>query len=269
MIRLCAFADEYADSLDEQIEGLKLNGIDLIELRTVGGKNVVDFTDEEAQEIYRKLSSCGISVWSVGSPIGKVDIDCDYQEYEEKIRRVLRTANILHADKIRAFSFFNTDGKRDKVVKYLQRTVELGKEYGVKICHENEKEIYGDTVEKVVDLMDSVEGLYHVFDPANFLQCGQDGKLAIDTLIDRIEYFHIKDVEKSTGNIVPAGYGDGEIPYLIKRLSGKDVVLTLEPHLFMFSGYAAIDNTEMKSKFTFKDNKESFTFAVQSLKKLL
>ena len=46
-------------------------------------------------------------------------------------------------------------------------------------------------------------------------------------------------------------------------------MLTLEPHLALFEGYAAIDNTVMKNKFTFKDNNESFDAAVTALKKIL
>ena len=47
------------------------------------------------------------------------------------------------------------------------------------------------------------------------------------------------------------------------------MVLTLEPHLAIFAGYAAIDSTEMKNKFTFATNGEAFDAAVLALKTLL
>ncbi len=269
MLRLCAFADEYNTSLDKQIEGLKKHGIRLIEFRTVDGKNVADLDDEEAKACYEKLHSNGISVWSVGSPLGKTDIHTDFEEYEKKIRRVCRTAVILKADKIRMFSYFNAYSEREEVMKRLQKMVEIGKEYGVKMYHENEKDIYGDSVDRVKDIMDSVDGLCHIYDPANFIQCGEDSAEAIEKLLSRENYFHIKDVVKKTEEIVPAGYGDGKIDVILKSIKDRDTVLTLEPHLTLFTGYRAIDSTEMKHKFSFDRTEEAFDFAVKSLKELL
>ena len=74
MIRLCAFADEAAADLPGQIAAMKKNGISLLELRSIAGKNVGDFTDEEARDYAETLRTAGIGVWSIGSPLGKVDI---------------------------------------------------------------------------------------------------------------------------------------------------------------------------------------------------
>ena len=49
MIKLCGFADEAASDLQEQIAALKRNGISLLELRTIAGKNIADFSDQEAE----------------------------------------------------------------------------------------------------------------------------------------------------------------------------------------------------------------------------
>ena len=69
--RLCAFADEADSALSGQIRALKENGISYIELRGVDRKNVSTLTLNEAREIKKRLSGKGISVWSVGSPIGR------------------------------------------------------------------------------------------------------------------------------------------------------------------------------------------------------
>jgi len=69
---------------------------------------------------------------------------------------------------------------------------------------------------------------------------------------------------------VPAGMGDGKIDKIVALLPTEgEWVLTLEPHLALFEGYAAIDNTEMKNKFKFKDNDESFDAAVAALKTII
>ena len=57
MIKLCAFADEAESSLAGQIAALKRNDISYLELRSIAGKNVKDFSLEEAKEKAKKAKS--------------------------------------------------------------------------------------------------------------------------------------------------------------------------------------------------------------------
>ena len=268
MIKLCAFADEYSPKLLEQIEGLNLNGITYIELRNVDGKNVLDLTLEEAKKVYQTLKVNGIDVWSIGSPIGKVNVNCDFEEYKQKVHHACKLANVFKTDKIRMFSFFHAYENKELVFKYLKEMCEIARIYNVKLHHENEKDVYGDTIDRVVEIMENVDVLSYIFDPANYIQCGQDCALGLDKLFPTTGYFHIKDVIAETGQLVPAGYGDGMIKKMLSMVD-RDIVLTIEPHLAVFEGYSNIDNTEMNHKFVFSSNKEAFNFAVKSLKELL
>lgn len=268
MIKLSAFSDEAGNSIQEQISALKRNGIALMELRSIDGKNVAEFTEDEAKSYQKQLEENGISVWSIGSPLGKVDIDVDFTEYCEKVRHVCKLANIFKTKKIRMFSFFKAYDEEEKVFAYLREMVKIGKEYGVDMCHENEKDVYGDTAERVLKIMQNVEGLKYIYDPANYLQCGQSADETLSAFHATTEYFHIKDVIVETGELVPAGYGDTKIKELIARIT-DDKVLTLEPHLMEFDAYKSIDNTEMKHKFTFANGQEAFDAAVMALKNIL
>lgn len=270
MIRLCAFSDEANPTLAGQIDAMQRNGIKLTELRSVAGKNVKDLTLDEAVSIKAELDAAGISVWSIGSPLGKVDISTDIDEYLKVVVHVCKLANVLGAKRIRMFSFFGAYEQPELVYDYLQRMVNVAEQYGVMLCHENEKDIFGDTLERVLMIMQNVKGLYYVYDPANFLQCTQDAKQTLSVLHAHTEYFHIKDVIVQTGEIVPAGHGDGRIDRLISMIDPEaDVVLTLEPHLRVFAGYAQIDSQEMKNKYTFESNDQAFDAAVSALKVLL
>ena len=71
-----------------------------------------------------------------------------------------------------------------------------------------------------------------------------------------------------SGEIVPAGEGDGKIREIVKN-ARAGVTMTLEPHLKVFEGYAAVDAHELKNKFSFKDNNEAFDAAVNALKKII
>ena len=267
-IKLCAFSDEADAALDGQIAALKRNNLPYMEMRNVDGKNATVLTIEEAKAVKEKLDANGIQVWSIGSPIGKVDINTDFDEYLKLVRHTCELANIFGAKKIRMFSFFKAYEEREKVLRYLNAMAEIGAEYGVDMCHENEKDIYGDTAERVKDIMENTKGLKFIYDPANFLQCGENADDTLNAFHAKTDYFHIKDVVVASGAIVPAGCGNGKIDELVSRIT-SDKTLTLEPHLTVFEGYASIDNTEMKHEYTFSNANEAFDAAVSALKKIL
>ena len=216
------------------------------------------------------LSDSGIKVWSIGSPIGKIKM-ADYgEEHKAKLRHICELAKIFGTDKIRMFSFFEAYDKEDKVFSALTEMRDIAEGYGIGLYHENEKEIYGDTLERVFKIMDNVKGLHYVYDPANFVDVGEDASCAIEKLYATTDYFHIKDVISDTHELVPAGHGDGCIDKLVAMISAdEDKVLTLEPHLAIFQGYAQIDSTEMKNKFHFDNNNDAFDAAVKALKQIL
>ncbi len=268
MIKLAAFSDEADSSLKGQIKALKENGLSLMEVRGINGKSVINFTVEEAKDYQKEMRDEGVSAWSIGSPLGKVNIDTDFSEYSEKVKHVCELANVFGTDKIRMFSFYKAYGDRDRVIDNLNKMVEIGKTFGVKMCHENEKDIYGDVADREVDLLDNVKGLYCVYDPANFIQCGEKADKTLALLHHRAIYFHIKDVIETTQEIVPAGFGDGKISKLVADIK-DDKVLTLEPHLTVFDGYADIDKAKMKNKFLFTSPREAFDAAVKAIKDIL
>ncbi|MBE6659088.1 MAG: sugar phosphate isomerase/epimerase, partial [Ruminococcaceae bacterium] len=83
---LSAFADEYAPEIDRQIEGLKANGIEYMEIRGVDGTNISDITLDKAEEVHAKLKAAGIGVSSIGSPIGKIKLTDDFEAHLDKLR---------------------------------------------------------------------------------------------------------------------------------------------------------------------------------------
>ncbi|MBP3370130.1 MAG: TIM barrel protein [Clostridia bacterium] len=267
-IRLSAFSDEAGVSLREQINALQENNIMMTELRSVDNKNVAELTLSEARNIHSALKGEGISLSAVGSPMGKVNISVDIDRYLDTVKHICELANTFEADRIRMFSFFESTNERARVIDNLCRMTEVARGYGVGLYHENEKGIYGDTAERVLDLKNSVPGLHFVYDPANFLQVGESADKTLPLLHPISDYFHIKDVISASGELVPAGEGDGQIPRLVQMLD-RDTIMTLEPHLMIFSGYDKIDGEKMKHKFHFESNREAFDAAVGSLKAIL
>ncbi len=276
MFKLCAFSDEAGSSVREQIEALVDNGIPYLEVRGVGGRNFIQLSVSEAASLKEELAARNLSVWSVGSPIGKIGIREPFAPHFEEFKHTLELAETVGARCIRLFSFYIPQGEdpsvcRDEVMERLMRFAEEAEGHPVCLCHENEKGIYGDTAPRCLDIHEHLPQIRCVFDPANFVQCGQDTKEAWKLLGDKVYYMHIKDARKD-GSVVPAGEGDGNLGYLLRQYDGKGAsVLTLEPHLSDFVGLGALENAE-KSKVDahrYSTGRAAFDAAASALKALL
>ena len=271
-----AFADEAGSTLKEQISALKDNGIGYIEPRNIEGKGIINFTEDELKEIKAELDKNGIKVNSLGSPIGKYDINADFEHHFEATKKAIRAAEILDTKYIRMFSFFvsqeELSEKRDEVIQRLTAMADEAEMHGITLCHENESRIYGQMPGEVADILTSVPKLGGIFDPANYRMNDADVIEGINATLINFKYMHIKDAVYSTQTIMPAGEGEGKIGEIIDLINEKNddvVFLTLEPHLHIFDAYKSIDEHELKSKYVFSSNREAFDFAVKSLETLL
>ena len=274
---LSAFADEAGESLEEQIAALKRNGIRYTEVRFINGINICKTPLETVAEYKKQLDEAGIRVAVIGSPIGKVAVDDDWDAHLAMFLHTLGVAKILGATGIRMFSVFMPKGEepaayRELVMTRMQQLLNLAKAADITLFHENEKDIYGDVDSRVMDLMDTfADEMQFVFDPANYVQCGCKPIEIYPALRNRTTYFHIKDALFSDSSVVPAGAGDGNIRELLVDFAKdhEDTMLTVEPHLKVFSGM--IDTVSMpgEKNFVYRTNSEAFDVAVKALKDIL
>ncbi len=273
-----AFADEASADILEQIAACKANGIDYIELRNVNGKNISNFTVEEAKELKKLLDDNGIKVSSIGSHYGKIEITDDFEPHFEAFKQTVEVAKVLEAKYIRMFSFFFTKGQKiedykDEVYRRLDAMVDYSNEHGILCCHENEKGIYGDITERCVELAEHYgERMGCIFDPSNYIQCGCDTLEGFKLLKDKITYMHIKDCIAAIDTVVPAGEGDGHLEEILRMLDENEKVyfLSLEPHLRVFEGLENLEPDDatanaMNKKFVYPDNETSFAAACTAI----
>lgn len=271
-----AFADEAGVTLTEQIAALKDNGIGYIEPRNINGKGILELSKEELLSIKSKLDENGIRVNSLGSPIGKYQISDNFETHLFDFEKALTACEILETENIRMFSFFTTSEerktRREEVIRRLSYMVKLANKRGIRLCHENESLIYGEQPDEIRDLLNSVPGLYGIFDPANYRMNNADVIDGIDATLVNFAYMHIKDAIFESQTIVPAGEGEGKIGEIIDIINENidgTVYLTLEPHLHIFDAYKNIDEHELKGKYSFNSGREAFDFAVKALEALL
>lgn len=276
--KIYAFADEADFMMDGQIAAMKRNGLNGLEIRNVDGMSVSNISLEKAKEVKQKMEESGLAVWSVGSPIGKIDIESgDFKQHLEKLRHTIEVAHILGTENIRMFSFFipvekNPDDYREEVIERMGRMLDIAKSSNVYLCHENEKGIYGDIAKRCFEIHKALPELKGIFDPANFVQCGQDTLEAWDMLQSYIKYLHIKDALPD-GKVVPAGKGAGNVPAIVASYLAKGGnALTIEPHLAVFKGLAELEregDTSQVGEYIYANNNEAFDAACQALKQIL
>ena len=277
-IKIFAFADEASANIDEQIVAMKKNGLQGLEIRNVDGTNISKITVEKAKEVRKKMDDAGLITWSMGSPIGKIGIEDDFEAHLDECKHTIELAHILGAENLRMFSFFipkdkNPDDYRNEVIDRLGRFVEAARGSGVDLCHENEKGIYGDIAVRCLDILKNVPELKGVFDPANFIQCGQNTVEAWDMLKSYIKYFHVKDA-LSDSSVVPAGDGEGNLRTIVPdyiKMGGT--CFTIEPHLYSFTGLDKLEQkgheSQIATRYVFKNNEEAFDAACNAFKALL
>ena len=278
-ININAFADEASPLIDGQIKAMLENGVSGLEMRNVDDINVSDISPEKAKEVRQKLDGAGLITWSIGSPIGKIDIEKDdFGAEKEKLKRTLETADILGAKNIRLFSFYipdgkNTDDYKNEVISRLGEFLDIAKDSGIDLCHENEKGIYGAKAKECLEIHSALPEMKGIFDPANFVQCGQDTLEAWDMLGKYIKYMHIKDALWD-GRVVPAGKGDGNVEIIVAGFisnGGRD--FTIEPHLTVFDGLAGLEKdgntSEVGTLYSYPTKEAAFKAAVDAFKSLI
>lgn len=271
-----AFADEASPKIDEQIVAMKKNGLDGLEIRTVDGIGISDIDIGKAKEVKLKLDDAGLIAWSLGSPIGKIAINDDFDAHLEKLKHTLEIGNILGTSNIRIFSFYppensNFDDYTDSVIDKVGKMADICVSFGIMPCHENEKDIFGDMANRCLKLYEQLPLLHGIFDPANFIQSGQETNTAWKMLKPYIKYLHIKDALKD-GTVVPAGDGEGHLQDIVSdyiNFGGKD--FTIEPHLFEFIGFNDLekDNKTIMKSYSYSNSEEAFDIACSTFKKLL
>lgn len=264
---LSGFADEISPEPGEQLATLAAESITHLEFRSAWSVNVADLSGHQLAGFRRALDDAAVRVSAIGSPIGKVAIGEPIAPELERMRRIAGIAHEFGTTIVRVFSFFIPEGEpparyRQRVIDQMAALALIAEEHGLVLAHENEKEIYGDLPERCADLITAVgsPALRATFDPANFVQCGvrpyRDG---YPLLRPYLVYLQVKDALAATGEVVPAGQGDGELRETLAALAGDgfDGFVSIEPHLAAAGRYGGFSGPD------------GFRRAAQALKHIL
>jgi|FEC22Drversion2_1045045.scaffolds.fasta_scaffold00497_28 sugar phosphate isomerase/epimerase len=157
-LQLSVIGDEIGSSLDEMISFAHEHGLTRLDMRTVGGRNLLEMKTEEVIEISRTLEKAGITVPAFVSPLfkwraprigttsgpGKVDFAFEPSRcpVEDWVAQAMQIAVILGAPHMRIFSYLRYGGFRPPdlfgLTNELNRLLGLAGHYDISLQLENE-----------------------------------------------------------------------------------------------------------------------------------
>ena len=157
-LQLSVIGDEIGPSLDEMISFAHEHGLQRLDMRTVGGRNLLSMKTEEVIHISRTLEKAGITVPAFVSPAfkwkapgrwtgaggGKVDFAFDPMQcpIEDWVAHAMQIAVILGAPHMRIFSYLRYGGFRPadlgKLTDHLSKLLGLAGHYDITLQLENE-----------------------------------------------------------------------------------------------------------------------------------
>jgi sugar phosphate isomerase/epimerase len=219
-IAVGAVTDEFSpDDLDRALDAMAGLGMTFAELRVVDGKNIIDYTDSEIDDVRTRVEARGMRVLSIASPLLKCTLPdappvaphiqqdmfsaaFTFDDQPRLARRAFEIARRSGADIVRVFSYWRTvrpDACFDRVASALRALADEAGSHGLVIGIENEHACNIATGAETARLLAAVStpALQVIWDPANALVAGEtaypDGYLQLP--LARIVHVHAKDCE--------------------------------------------------------------------------
>lgn len=250
-MRLSVITDEISQDLEHALRICEDLGVETVELRAVGGANVVSHDRSRLERIKGALDDGGFGVCAISSPFLKCHLrggggpqgDTHFaglasrEEQWEVLERSLEVARLLGAPLVRAFSFWRVEDPtevREEVAEVLAEAARRTEAAGLKLGLENEHTCNVGTGAEVGWILGRVAdpSLGVIWDPGNEAMLGSipfpEGYTSVR---GRVTHVHLKDVD-GQGRWTTVGTGTIDYPGQLLALAedGYEGVLSLETH---------------------------------------
>ncbi len=226
--RLTAVNDEISSDTDAVISALKKEGIQYVELRTVGGKSLLETPEKVLQELKEKLSGAKIA-------ISGIDADITPDRNPRILEKGIALAKFFSAEYIVIRPPSGKKNGREKLVEYLKKTSALAEKEGITLVLENMTDTCGAGSKDCLEILKTVNSpaLRFAFNPAHFAASGERPFIGAPTSLRKwIRVLYVNDGLFSGDARLP-GYGNAEIKELISimRCRSFNGFLSLKPGL--------------------------------------
>jgi L-ribulose-5-phosphate 3-epimerase len=257
-LRIAAITDEFSPDLETALNAMSAIGMTGAELRVVGGKNIMDLTEDELKRARDQLAAKGFEVITIASPLLKCvlpnasEVDTRFQQdifaskhtFEDQPRlneHAFKLAKFFGASIIRVFSYWRVvepDTTFDAVARALENLADTAAKENVIIGLENEHACNIGTAQEAGRAVRAVcnESLQLVWDPANALVAGENPYPHGYQILphERIAHVHAKDCHMAGHKPIWGPLGTravdwkGQVSALLK--DGYKGWLSLETH---------------------------------------
>ncbi len=248
-MRLSIITDEISQDLDRALGVCEDLGVRTVELRAIGGANVVSHDQSSLRRVKTTLEDKNFDVCAISSPFLKCHLYEDgapqgamhfaspasREEQQDVLERALNVARLLGAPLVRAFSFWRVPDPasvRGEVVRAMAQAVERAQEAGLELGLENEHECNVGTGAEAGWVLNRIPSLGLVWDPGNEAMMGsRPFPGGYSHVRGRVTHVHLKDVD-SEGNWTKVGTGTVDYLGQLRALAedGYAGALSLETH---------------------------------------
>ncbi len=256
-MRLSVITDEISQDLDLALGVCADLGIRTVELRAVGGTNIVSHDLGSLQRIKSTLADGDFDVCAISSPFLKCHLydggapqgamhsatPASREEQWGILESSLRVARLLGAPVVRAFSFWRAEKPeevREEVADVLADAARRAESAGLVLGLENEHTCNIGTGIEAGWVLGRIASpsLGVIWDPGNEAMLGsRPFPAGYGHIRGRIAHVHLKDVDVE-GNWVRVGAGVIDYPGQLRALAedGYAGVLSLETHYEVAEG---------------------------------
>jgi len=250
--------DEISPDLEEDLKFITSYSLSYVELRSIGGKNIMSLTQPELERAKQLIDKYHCRVSDIGSPIYKWNLpempalpsekrDTFHARFteddaEDLLKKSFAMARFLGTEKVRIFSYWRVedpDKAYPHVVKRLKKAAALAEQNKILLVLENEPSCNVGTGKELGRMLRDINSpwLLGNWDPANAVELNEvpfpDGYEHVRGLF---RHMHIKDVARNpqTGKThwMPVGGGlvdwHGQFRALIQ--DGYHGTMSLETH---------------------------------------
>lgn len=250
-MRLCVITDEISQDLAHALDVCEDEGVSTVELRAVGGANIVSHDDGGLEEIKAMIEGRGFRVGAIASPFLKCHLSGDgapegathfaasasREEQWGILDRSFEVARLFGAPLVRSFSFWRVpdpEDVRDEVAGVIVEAAERTGAAGLTLGIENEHACNlatGTETRWVLDRATS-PALGVIWDPGNeAVMDSEPFPGGYEQVRDRVVHVHLKDAD-ANGNWTKMGTGVIDYAGQFRALAedGYEGLLSLETH---------------------------------------
>ncbi len=229
IVRKSVITDEISEDFETALSFAKEHEIEGVELRWIGEKPAYEADLQEKKKMKALLEQYQLKVTCIASWIFRCELEqSEIDRNLDMLKQAVSFAKEFGAPYLRIYSFLakgDFSKVEDDIIEVLKAAALYAKQNGVVLVLENEASVYATNGEMTSTLVKKIgmESMRCLWDPCNNL-LDPDNETPYPTgyqfVKNHYTHMHLKDAEKSGGELNPVPLGEGEEYDIQSQLKG-------------------------------------------------